>query len=484
MTAMPNTTSQSYRWRLAALALVMLLPSLGTSIANVALPTLQSSFAASSQDVQWVVIAYLLAVTSLIVAAGRLGDLFGRRRLLLAGIGIFTLASAAGAMAPSLLTLVTARGVQGAGAAIMMALAVAMVGDTIPGDRTGSAMGLLGTVSAVGTALGPSLGGVLIAWWGWSAVFAVTALAGAVALPVALRTLPRYRAGRQGAPTLDVAGVILLALSLAAYALSTTVDASAAVRLALAVGAAAGVVAFGLVEARVASPLIQLRLLRDAELSSGLITLGLVSAIVMATLVVGPLYLSGTLTQSALQTGLVMTVGPGVAALTGVPAGRLVDRLGASAVTKGGLAGIILGSVLMTWLPGTYGVAGYVASLALIAASYALFQAANNTAVMRTATADRRGVTSALLALARNLGLVTGASLMGALFAWGSRGAVGFELAGGGEAGLQLTFAVAAALGGLALATALYGSRQRAPVRFGENLQQLDLTEPVGRAED
>ncbi len=166
MTAMPTEISRSSHWPLATLAVVMLLPSLGTSIANVALPTLKLSFAASTQDVQWVVIAYLLAVTSLIVAAGRLGDLLGRRRLLLAGIAIFTVASAVGALAPSLWALVAARGVQGAGAALMMALAVAMVGDLVPKERTGRAMGLLGTVSAVGTALGPSLGGVLIAAFG------------------------------------------------------------------------------------------------------------------------------------------------------------------------------------------------------------------------------------------------------------------------------------------------------------------------------
>src|SRR5690606_20782968 len=101
----------------------------GTSIANVALPTLATSFAASFHDVQWIVIAYLIAVTALVVAAGRLGDLFGRRRLLLAGIAVFAVASALGAFAGNLWVLVAARALQGAGAAFMMALTVASVGD-------------------------------------------------------------------------------------------------------------------------------------------------------------------------------------------------------------------------------------------------------------------------------------------------------------------------------------------------------------------
>lgn len=128
---------------LLPLALATLLPSLGTSIANVALPALETAFAATFGEVQWVVLSYLLAVTALIVGAGRLGDFVGRRRLLLSGVGIFSLASAAAALAPSLVMLILARAVQGFGAAIMMALAVAAVSDFVPKQRIGSAMGLL-----------------------------------------------------------------------------------------------------------------------------------------------------------------------------------------------------------------------------------------------------------------------------------------------------------------------------------------------------
>jgi MFS family permease len=156
-----------------------------------------------------------------------------------------------------------------------------------------------------------------------------------------------------------------------------------------------------------------------------------------------------------------MAVGPGVAALAGVPAGRMVDRLGAYGVALAGLAGVVSGSLLLMALPGVSGVAGYVASLAIITAGYALFQAAANTAVMNGAAADRRGLVSALLSLARNLGLVTGASLMGALFALGSAGLPPIGLSPGGESGLRLTFAVAAAFAAFALAIAAWGLRRR-----------------------
>ena len=151
-------SSGSVRWALASLSLSMLMPSLDTSIANAGLPTLSQALDASFQQVQWIVLAYLLAITTLIVSVGRLGDIVGRRRLMLAGIAIFTLASLACGLAPSLGWLVAARAVQGLGAAIMLALTVALVGETVPKAQTGSAMGLLGTVSAIGTTLGPSLG--------------------------------------------------------------------------------------------------------------------------------------------------------------------------------------------------------------------------------------------------------------------------------------------------------------------------------------
>ncbi|MGZ8402596.1 MAG: MFS transporter, partial [Rhodoplanes sp.] len=172
----------SVRWALASLSLSMLLSSLGTSIANVGLPTFAQAFSASFQEVQWVVLAYLLASTTLIVSVGRLGDITGRRRLLLAGIFVFTVASVLCGVAPTLRLLIAARAAQGLGAAIMMALTMAFVAETVPKEKTGSAMGLLGTMSAIGTALGPSVGGVLIAVLGWRAIFFINVPLGFLAL--------------------------------------------------------------------------------------------------------------------------------------------------------------------------------------------------------------------------------------------------------------------------------------------------------------
>lgn len=381
---------------LATLSLSILLASLGTSIANVALPTLAQAFHASFQQVQWVVLAYLLAVTTLIVSAGRLGDVTGRRRLLLGGIVLFTAASALCGAAPTLWLLVAARAAQGTGAAIMMALTLAFVGETVPKEKTGSAMGLLGTTSAIGTALGPSLGGVLIAALGWRAIFFVTVPLGVLTLLLAYRFLPM--AAKNTAP-----------------------------------------------------PPLRLAMFRNRVLSAGFAMSTLVTTVVMATLVVGPFHLSGALGLDAARAGLVMSCGPIVAALTGVPAGRLVDRFGAFRMTIGGLTWMAAGASILTMLPLSFGILGYVAPLIVLTAGYALFQAANNTAVMADLHPGQRGAVSGMLNLSRNLGLIAGASVMGVIFA---------------AAGMRITFAVATGIivAALAIASASHDSPTPAPL--------------------
>jgi MFS family permease len=185
----------------------------------------------------------------------------------------------------------------------------------------------------------------------------------------------------------------------------------------------------------------------------------LVSTVMMATLVVGPFYLSRALGLEAALVGLVLSVGPLVAALAGVPAGRMVDRLGADVMTAVGLMAIAAGSAILSIMPPAFGITGYVAPLAVITAGYALFQAANNTAVMVDVGPDRRGVISGMLNLSRNLGLVTGASFMGAVFASASTATdITTASPDAVAAGMRTTFAVAVILIAVALAIAI-GSR-------------------------
>jgi EmrB/QacA subfamily drug resistance transporter len=449
------------RWILVSLSLSMLLSSLGTSIANVGLPTLAQALNTSFQAVQWVVIAYLLAITTSIIALGRLGDRLGRRRLLLAGIALFTLASALCAVAPNIGLLFAARIVQGLGAAVMMAMTMALVGETLGKDNTGRAMGMLGTMSAIGTALGPSLGGALIFGFGWRAMFLINLPVGLLAFILAYRYLPTpAQAPQKERARFDYPGTLLLGLTLASYALSMTLGRGdfGWLNLLLLLGAALGIGLFIWLENGTASPLIHLTLFRQPGLSAGLMMSLLVMAVMMTTLVVGPFYLTHGLGLAVAQAGLAMSAGPITAAVVGVPAGRLVDKLGAQKMTAVGLVILATGAGVMSMMSIRQGILGYVAPLCVITLGYALFQVANNTALLKDASPERRGLISGMINLSRNLGLITGASAMGALFMFTSNTAdINAAGAAAVTAGMRFTYGAAALLALAALGIALGG---------------------------
>ncbi len=426
------------------------------------MPGLAEGFGASFQAVQWVVLAYLLAVTTLIVSVGRLADITGRRRLLLTGIVLFTIASFFCAAAPTIWLLIAARAVQGLGAAIIMTLSMAFVGEMVPKEKTGSAMGLLGTMSAIGTALGPSLGGILISGIGWRAIFLINIPLGILSGFLAYRYLPvDSKRQKNERFAFDYAGTLLLVLTLAAYALAMTIGRGSfgSFNAALLLIAACGVGLFVFAETKASSPLIRLAIFRETELSAGLAMSALVSTVLMATLVVGPFYLSRALGLDMAFVGIVMSIGPLVVALTGVPVGHIVDSLGAGRITLLGLIGIAAGSLMLSLIPASFGIPSYIVPIVIITACYSMFQTANNTAVMKDVRSDQRGVISGMLNLSRNLGLITGTSVMGAVFAVAS-GANDITTTNpeAVAAGLRITFAVATVLIMVALAIVI-GSR-------------------------
>ena len=387
------------------LALSMMLASLGTSIANIALPTLASDFGVPFHQVQWVVIAYLVAITLFVVIAGRLGDVLGRQRMLVLGLVLFSLASALCGLASGLWMLVAARTLQGIGSAFMMTLAIALVRETVGTERVGRAMGLLGTMSAIGTALGPSLGGVLIRWAGWPAIFLVLVPVGLLAAGLALRFLPPVAPAEK-------------------------------------------------------MPRLNLSALGESGVLAGLSANLLVANVMMATLLIGPFYLAVALGLRETIIGLIMSVGPVISICTGVPSGQLVDSWGARRVLTLGLGFVAIGAIALSTLPAMFGAVGYIAAIAILTPGYQMFQAANNAMMTANVPVDQRGAVSGLLSLSRNIGLISGASFMGAVFTVGV-GSSAIEDADYGAIldGMQTTFL----LGGVSILIALWFTRLSAP---------------------
>lgn len=382
----------------ASLASAMLLASLGTSIANVALPTLSEAFAAPFGQVQAVVVAYLAALTVTVILAGRLGDRFGLKPMLVAGLALFLAASLLCATAPGLWWLIGARVLQGTGAAFLMTLSMALMRQTAGPAHLGRAMGLLGTVSALGTALGPSLGGLLIPVAGWRGIFWVQVPLAAMALILALVTLPATEDEVKAAP-------------------------------------------------------VSLLSVLNRTLIPNLLVNMLVAAVMMTTLVVGPFYLGLRLGLTGTEIGFVMAAGPVISILSGIPSGRLVDRWGSPRVLSIGLILLALGALSLAFLPNLFGLAGYLLPIAVLTPGYQLFQAANNTSALSDVPPPQRGTVSGVLTLSRNLGLIAGASIMGAVFAFAT-GTGDLPHAGPTAIGdgMQMTFVAATVLILLALA--------------------------------
>ncbi|EFP3481476.1 MFS transporter [Salmonella enterica] len=344
------------------LSLAMLLASLGTSIANIALPTLVQAFMAPFDQVQAVVVVYLVALTLSTVIAGSLGDRFGLKRVLVMGLMLFAVACLLCAVMPDLRLLVGARALQGVGAAFLMTLSMALMRQVAGSADIGRAMGILGTVSALGTALGPSLGGLLLPLTGWRGVFWIQVPLAVLTIILAVTALPDEAVKRKPAGS-------------------------------------------GL-----KTPL-------SRKIISSLFVNMLVAAVMMTTLVVGPFFLSSGLGMNSVYVGLVMTIGPVISIFSGIPSGRLVDRLGSRLIVAAGISLLAAGTFLMAGLPQIMGVPGYIISLAVLTPGYQLFQAANNTAVLSDVRDDRRGTISGMLSFSRNVGLIAGASAMGAVFA-------------------------------------------------------------------
>lgn len=351
-----------HRWPLFSLAVSMLLTSMAVSVPNVGLPAITRDFHSSVSEAQRVVAAYLLTVTITIIFAGRLGDSLGRRKVLLSGIFLYFLAAVSCVFAPTLWFLVGARALQGLGAAIIMSLTMAATAEVSSTQKVGSSIGLLATMSAVGTASGPSIGGFIIGMSSWRYTFVVMALLGAFSFYLVYRFLPDAFRGKTDQP-------------------------------------------------------LNVSIMSKDGLISKLAMNALVSTVMMSTLIVGPFYLSNTLGLTPIVIGLVMSVGPMMSILSGFPSGRIVDRLGTTKMTSIGLIVMGVGAGTMVILPPLFGMFGYAISTAILSPGYQLFQAANSTSAMSKADANHRGTVSGLLSFSRNFGLMAGASLMGAIYA-------------------------------------------------------------------
>ncbi len=407
-------------WALAAVGSGVLLSTIDGSIVNISLKTLVESFDSNLNIVEWVVLAYLLTITCLLLLMGRLGDMFGKRRVYAAGFVIFTLASALCGFAPNISALIGFRVLQAVGAAMIQSVGPALLVTAFPPKERGTALGAIGSFVALGILIGPALGGVLLRYVGWESIFYVNIPVGIVGTWLTLSSLaPDARSG-QG-QVFDLGGALLLMASIFGLLLALTEgplwgwgDLRVLLLLGLFVLAGAG---FLLWELRFAHPMINLRIFRSAAFSLNLLA-GFILFIGLAfNLLLTPLFLQLVYGFELQQAGLYLMALPIALSLASPISGRLSDKIGPRALTIGGLAGVAIGLGGLSLTRPDTPVLQMLAFLMLTGAGVGLFQSPNNSTVFGSAPPEALGVASGLLAVMRTLGQTAGIAVAGAVWA-------------------------------------------------------------------
>ena len=377
----------------------------------IALPGIESHFDATLESVQWVVVAYALVISVLLLPMGRLGDVVGRRRVYIIGTAVFVVASLGATFAPSLEVLVTMRVFKGIGAGMVQGCGMGMMLAAFPDSERGKALGTHLSVVGMGAIAGPAIGGFLVAWLGWQSVFFVNVPAGCAVLALSwflLERGPRLAQNLRGrGSSFDwtgavTSGVILLVLLLLVGNGNSLGWKSAPVMVG-GVAAAALMVVFVWWELRSASPMLDLRLFANRVFGIGAASAWLSFFGTSAARFLMPFYLQRVLGYSPEQVGLMMIPAALCMVVLGPPSGRLSDRFGWQAFTVVGLAMSAAGAFVLAFaLQERSAVWLVIATMMLQSSGNAIFNSPNSSSIISVVDRSRYGVVSALTQLIRN----------------------------------------------------------------------------------
>ncbi|MCC6610896.1 MAG: MFS transporter [Burkholderiales bacterium] len=399
---------EAYPWVIVATVCVgAFMGQLDTSIVSLVLPALEVHFDARLDRVQWVAIVYLLVLIGLLTPLGRVADALGRKALYTGGFAVFIAGSALCGFAPDLWTLVAARALQAFGAAMLQANSVALITAAVPHDKLGRAIGVQATAQALGLAIGPTVGGFLIAWLDWRWVFWVNVPFGIAGMILARYTLPRT-AGPHRAQSFNRAGSLLMPIAIGALLLGLTDVSLAAYLVPVALLLFAG---FVYTERRAGEPLLGPEVLRAPGIAAGISAALLSYTVLFGALFGVPILLERVFGESPDRAGLILTLVPAVLMVVAQVGGWLGDRFGARLPTVSGMAIAAAGLGLMAWAAGS-SLTALAAALVLFGFGVGLFIPSNNASIMAAAPADRLGVEGGLLNMMRGLGASFGVALV------------------------------------------------------------------------
>jgi EmrB/QacA subfamily drug resistance transporter len=404
---------------LAAVGTGVFMSSLDGSIVNVALPTLAKSLHTTFAVVQWVVLAYMLVIATSMLTVGRLGDMFGKKRIYGFGFVIFTLGSVACGLSQSVEILILSRVVQAVGSVMMMALGPAIMTEAFPPNERGKALGFGGLMVSLGGISGPTIGGLIVGSLSWNWIFFINLPVGVIGTWLAFRYVHDLRPTTKS--RFDFAGAGTLFVGMLCLLLALTVGQDAGfgnpVVLALFVGASLFLAAFLFIETRVAHPMVDLRMFSSRLFSINLITGFMVFVCSSGVVLLVPFYLQTVLKFGAQESGLLLATIPVALGIVAPLAGSLSDRFGSRRLTAIGLLVLFGGYLAVGTLDENTTALGYILRALPVGIGLGLFQSPNNSAIMGSVSRDRLGVASGFMALTRTTGQTVGVALLGSLWA-------------------------------------------------------------------
>lgn len=406
---------------LATIGMGIFLATVDGSIVNVALPTLVQRLETDFTTIQWIVLSYLLTVTTLMLSVGRLGDMYGKKRLYALGYVVFTIGSVLCGLSPNVYWLIGFRVVQALGSALIMALGMAIVTEAFPPYERGKAIGICGAIVSVGIAIGPSIGGVILSFLSWRWIFLVNLPIGVIGTWMVFKYVPSIRP--KGKQKFDYLGAITLFLSLLSLLLGLTLgqqDGFARPTVIVLLGMwFVLMLVFIRVEKTSASPMIQMAFFKNSIFSVNLVNAFLVFIGIAGMIILLPFYLQGILGHPPIVVGLLLCVTPFSMGIISPLAGSLSDRFGTEVISTIGLVIVLIGFYAASTLTAQTSIPGYIIRLLPLGLGIGIFQSPNSSSLLGAVPKTHLGVVSGLISVSRTLGQTVGTSVLGAI--WASR---------------------------------------------------------------
>lgn len=402
------------RWIILIIVIMStFMSTLDGSIVNVALPKMSEALNVTTSNIQLVVTSYLIIIAGTILIFGRLGDMLGKTRIFMFGLGVFTLGSLLCGITTSFQLLIIARIIQAIGAAGAMANSQGIITEVFPANERGKALGFTGTAVALGSLVGPGLGGLIVGASKWEYIFLINVPIGLIALFYSYKLLPRGQKKVSG--KLDGVGSVLFMLTIVPLfvALSQGINLGFNAPIIL-LGFAVAIVsflAFIIVERKRVDPLIQFKMFENRLFSLSIFCGFITFVAIFCSNIIQPFYLQNVMAYTPQQTGLILMIYPLIMTVVAPISGTLSDKIGSEILTFIGLVLISLGLLFMSSLTESSTVLNLVIYTGTMSVGMGLFQSPNNSLIMSTVERDKLGIAGSINALIRNLGMVCGIAL-------------------------------------------------------------------------